>query len=192
MAPVEVGARVVSPATQRRKFLSTSFSVLLPLRRAQHDTAGMRVPVFSLKRMVVEFQPTPPHAHTELTASSLTLCPAEKRFGGPRCNGLIKRAPALIFRRAPRSIDSRQPHTEKEKDMPLDRITCDPNRLNGQPCIRNLRLTVRRVLEAMAICPDREDLRREYPELEDEDLRQALEYAAACLDDKTLRMPAHA
>lgn len=76
--------------------------------------------------------------------------------------------------------------------MPLDRITCDPNRLNGQPCIRNLRLTVRRVLEAMAICPDREDLRREYPELEDEDLRQALEYAAACLDDKTLRMPAHA
>ena len=74
--------------------------------------------------------------------------------------------------------------------MVLDRIRCDPARLNGQPCIRDLRLTVRRVLEAMATYPDREELRRQYPELEDEDLRQALEYAAACLDDKTLPVPA--
>jgi len=70
--------------------------------------------------------------------------------------------------------------------MAFDRITCDPARMDGQPCIRNLRLTVRRVLEAMATYPDREELRRQYPELEDEDLRQALEYAAAVLDDKTL------
>jgi uncharacterized protein (DUF433 family) len=70
--------------------------------------------------------------------------------------------------------------------MLFDRITCDPARLNGQPCIRNLRLTVRRVLEAIATYPDRDELRREYPELEDEDIRQALEYAAAALDDKTL------
>ena len=67
--------------------------------------------------------------------------------------------------------------------MTFDRITCDAARLNGQPCIRNLRLTVRRVVEAVATYPDREELRREYPELEDEDVRQALEYAAANLDD---------
>jgi len=73
--------------------------------------------------------------------------------------------------------------------MPFDRITCDPARLDGQPCIRDLRLTVRRVLEAMATYPDREELRREYPELEDEDLRQALEYAAAVLDDKSVPLP---
>ena len=73
---------------------------------------------------------------------------------------------------------------------PFDRITCDPARLNGQPCIRDLRLSVRRVLEAMALYPNREDLRREYPELEDEDLRQALEYAAAVLDDKIYPLPA--
>lgn len=79
---------------------------------------------------------------------------------------------------------------ESERKMAFDRITCDPARLNGQPCIRGLRLTVRRVLEAMAVYPDREELRGEYPELEDEDLRQALEYAAACLDDKTLHVPA--
>ncbi|MGD0654943.1 MAG: DUF433 domain-containing protein [Thermoguttaceae bacterium] len=72
--------------------------------------------------------------------------------------------------------------------MSFDRITSDPARMNGQPCIRDLRLTVRRVLEAVAAYPDREELRREYPELEDEDIRQALEYAAAMLDDKVLPM----
>jgi len=70
--------------------------------------------------------------------------------------------------------------------MAFDRITCDAGRLNGQPCIRNLRLTVRRVVEAVALYPDREELRREYPELQDEDIRQALAYAAAMLDDKSL------
>lgn len=68
----------------------------------------------------------------------------------------------------------------------LDRITTDPGRLNGQPCIRDLRLTVRRVVEALAIYPDRAALKREYPELDDEDIRQALVYAAANLDDQIL------
>ena len=71
----------------------------------------------------------------------------------------------------------------------FDRITCDPSRMNGEPCIRNLRLTVRRVLEALALYPDREELKREYPELEDEDIRQALAFAAASLDDKVLSLP---
>lgn len=51
--------------------------------------------------------------------------------------------------------------------------------MNGQPCIRDLRLTVRRVVEALANYPNRAELKREYPELEDEDIRQALAYAAA-------------
>jgi uncharacterized protein (DUF433 family) len=71
-----------------------------------------------------------------------------------------------------------------------DRITRDPARMNGQPCIRDMRLTVRRVVEAVALYPDREKLRREYPELEDEDIRQALVYAAAMLDDRTLPLSA--
>ena len=72
----------------------------------------------------------------------------------------------------------------------LDRITIDPDKMNGQPCIRGLRITVRRVLEALAIYPNREDFRREYPELDDEDIRQALEFAAASLDDRTLELAA--
>ena len=71
----------------------------------------------------------------------------------------------------------------------FDRITINPARLNGQPCIRDLRLTVRRVLEALVTYPDRDELKREYPEIEDEDIQQALAYAAANLDDKILELP---
>ena len=70
----------------------------------------------------------------------------------------------------------------------FDRITSDPALMNGQPCIRGMRLTVRRVLEALALYSDREKHRAEYPELEDEDVRQALAYAAANLDDKVLEL----
>ena len=71
----------------------------------------------------------------------------------------------------------------------FDRITTNVARMNGEPCIRDLRLTVRRVLEALAIYPDRTELKREYPELEDEDIRQALAFAAALVDDKVLPLP---
>ena len=74
--------------------------------------------------------------------------------------------------------------------MVFTRITCDPRRMNGQPCIRGLRLTVRRVVEAVAIYPDRKDLKREYPELEEEDVREALAYAAANLEDKVVELAA--
>jgi uncharacterized protein (DUF433 family) len=70
--------------------------------------------------------------------------------------------------------------------MNFDRITINQNRMNGQPCIRDLRLTVRRVLEILALYPDREELHQEYPELEDEDIRQALAYAAASLEDRVV------
>jgi uncharacterized protein (DUF433 family) len=67
-----------------------------------------------------------------------------------------------------------------------DRITVDPGQMGGQPCVRNMRLTVRRVLEAIATYPDRAELFREYPELEEEDVKQILEFAAANLSDETL------
>lgn len=70
--------------------------------------------------------------------------------------------------------------------MTFDRITCDPALMNGQPCLRSMRLTVRRVLEVAALYPDRDELHQEYPELKDEDIRQALLYAAAHLDDRSL------
>jgi uncharacterized protein (DUF433 family) len=76
--------------------------------------------------------------------------------------------------------------TEPEK---FDRITMNTRQMNGQPCIRNLRLTVKRVLEAVALYPDREELKRQYPELEDDDIQQALAFAAATLDDQVIDLP---
>ena len=75
-------------------------------------------------------------------------------------------------------------------NVPFDRITIDPEQMNGQPCIRGMRLTVRRVVEAAALYPDRAELKREYPELEDDDIRQALEYAAESLDDQIITLGA--
>jgi uncharacterized protein (DUF433 family) len=72
----------------------------------------------------------------------------------------------------------------------LDRITINPAIMNGQPCIRGMRLTVRRVVEAAALYPDRNELKREYPELEDEDIAQALDFAARNLDDQILPLEA--
>ena len=65
----------------------------------------------------------------------------------------------------------------------FDQITANPSILNGQPTIRGMRLSVRRVIEALAVYPSWDDLRREYPELEPEDIRQALEFAARNLDE---------
>lgn len=71
-----------------------------------------------------------------------------------------------------------------------DRITVNPEIMNGQPCIRGMRLTVRRVIEALAVYPRWPDLIVEYPELEEEDIRQALEFAAENLDDQILSFDA--
>jgi uncharacterized protein (DUF433 family) len=52
----------------------------------------------------------------------------------------------------------------------FDRITWNPNQMNGQPCIRGTRLTVRRVVEAVALYSNRDDLLRNYPDLEPDDI----------------------
>lgn len=72
----------------------------------------------------------------------------------------------------------------------FDRITVNPGVMNGQPCVRGMRLTVRRVLQAVALYPDRAQLKAEYPELEDDDIAQALEFAALSLDDQVLPLEA--
>ena len=73
--------------------------------------------------------------------------------------------------------------------MKLDRITSNPSKMNGQPCIRNLRLTVRRVINLIATYPNREELYQEFPELEEEDIRQALLFASLSLDDQIIELP---
>jgi uncharacterized protein (DUF433 family) len=86
-------------------------------------------------------------------------------------------------------MEARGDVTMKAVDKTFDRITVDPARLSGQPCIRGLRLTVRRVLEALGTYASRDELRADYPELEEEDIQQALAYAAAIVGDETADLP---
>lgn len=72
----------------------------------------------------------------------------------------------------------------------LDRITVDPQQMNGQPCVRNMRLTVRRVLEALVVYPNWDDIVKEYPELEVEDIKQCLAFAAKNLDSQVINIDA--
>lgn len=65
----------------------------------------------------------------------------------------------------------------------LDRITVDPGKCGGKPCIPSMRITVRRVLDLLASYNDRAELFRDYPFLDEGDLIQALTYAATAVDD---------
>lgn len=66
----------------------------------------------------------------------------------------------------------------------FDRITADPEILGGKPCIRGLRIPVQLVLKLLADYADRAELFADYPELEPEDLTQALAFASDLLEDR--------
>ena len=59
------------------------------------------------------------------------------------------------------------------------RITVDPKILRGKPTIRGLRISVEQILKALAAGVPQEDLLKDYPELEPEDIQAVLAYAAA-------------
>jgi uncharacterized protein (DUF433 family) len=62
--------------------------------------------------------------------------------------------------------------------LEFDRITFDPNGMGGRACIRGMRITVSLVVNLVANSMSTEEIIRDYPYLEPEDIRQALRYAA--------------
>jgi uncharacterized protein (DUF433 family) len=60
----------------------------------------------------------------------------------------------------------------------LDRITFDAKIMGGRACVRGMRIPVSLVLNLVANGMTTEEICREYPDLEGEDIRQALQYAA--------------
>ncbi|SPE36270.1 conserved hypothetical protein [Candidatus Sulfopaludibacter sp. SbA3] len=66
----------------------------------------------------------------------------------------------------------------------FDRITFEPAVMGGRACIRGMRMTVSLVVNLVANGMSTEDIVREYPELEAEDIRQALQYASALANDE--------
>ena len=73
--------------------------------------------------------------------------------------------------------------------MKFDRITIEPGKMNGQPCIRGMRITVKILLEALAALGSQAELIRQYPDLEPEDVRQALLFGAAMIADEEVELP---
>jgi uncharacterized protein (DUF433 family) len=60
----------------------------------------------------------------------------------------------------------------------LKRITFDPNVMGGKPTIRGMRVTVGTIIGLMASGHDNKEILKAYPYLEEEDIREALTYAA--------------
>ena len=71
-------------------------------------------------------------------------------------------------------------------DMAFDRITVDPARMGGRPCIRDLRVTVGMVLGQLAGGRTIEQVLEDYPYLERDDVLAALDYAAALVREREL------
>ena len=60
----------------------------------------------------------------------------------------------------------------------MDRITIEPGKRSGQPCIRGLRITVWDILSWLAAGMSEREILDDYPELESEDFRAVYEFAA--------------
>jgi uncharacterized protein (DUF433 family) len=70
--------------------------------------------------------------------------------------------------------------------MPFKRITVDVKQLDGLPCIRGLRIPVATVVDMIASGMTDTEILEAFPDLEQEDIREALQYAAAAVRERQL------
>lgn len=72
----------------------------------------------------------------------------------------------------------------------FNRITLDPAKCFGKPCIRGLRMPVASVLNYLSSGMTVDDILKEWPELEKEDIYQALGYAAWVMEERVVPLEA--
>ena len=72
--------------------------------------------------------------------------------------------------------------------MRFERITVEPDKMGGVPCIRGLRVPVATVVGMVAEGMSNEEVLAAYPYLESADIREALEYAAAAVNERELTL----
>ena len=70
--------------------------------------------------------------------------------------------------------------------MPFPRITIRPDQMGGAPCIRGLRIPVSVVVDMVADGVAYEEILRLYPDLEQDDIREALKFAAEAVREREL------
>ena len=81
---------------------------------------------------------------------------------------------------------------ENESNMQetnLERITVNPHQMGGLPCIRGLRVPVATVLRMLASGMSEQEILADYPDLQLEDIRECLRFAAASAMERELVMP---
>lgn len=71
----------------------------------------------------------------------------------------------------------------------FERITVDPAQMGGVPCVRGLRIPVATVLRMLAGGLTEQEILAEYPDLETEDIRECLRFAAATAMERELPLP---
>lgn len=74
--------------------------------------------------------------------------------------------------------------------MYFPRITIDAHQMGGRPCIRGLRIPVATVVGLVAQGVTEDEILADYPDLERPDIREALRYAAAAVDERGERLVA--
>lgn len=70
--------------------------------------------------------------------------------------------------------------------MKFTRITVNPNQMDGVPCIRGLRIPVATVVAMVADKMTETEILEAYPDLEAEDIQEALQYAAEAVRERSL------
>jgi uncharacterized protein (DUF433 family) len=70
--------------------------------------------------------------------------------------------------------------------MRFVRITINPNQMGGAPCLRGLRIPVSTLVDMVADGMTKEEILNAYPDLEVEDVAEALRYAAAAVREREL------
>ncbi|CAN5748297.1 hypothetical protein BH24ACT15_BH24ACT15_25640 [soil metagenome] len=70
--------------------------------------------------------------------------------------------------------------------MEFERITVNPSKMRGVPCIRDLRIPVATIVGQLAAGLSATELLADFPDLEPEDIPAALEYAAAAVQEREL------
>lgn len=70
--------------------------------------------------------------------------------------------------------------------MRFERITVEPDKMGGVPCIRGLRIPVATVVGMVAEAMTTDEILGAYPDLERDDVREALEYAAEAVREREL------
>ena len=70
----------------------------------------------------------------------------------------------------------------------FNRITLDPDKCFGKPCIRGMRMPVASILSYLASGMSTDEILKEWPELEREDVQQALAYASWAMEERVVSL----